>query len=158
MDKLAKDPRFLYSNDDDGRKAALAEYKHLIDAALSHCGQLRPGAYYEPGVIDGSRPGIFFANLREINEVPKWSMPTLSYHEGVPGHHWQISIAHELKGLPQFRKVIPFTAYMEGWALYSEWLAKQAGWYEGDPFGDLGRQRCNIFNESPSARHLMTRR
>ena len=93
-----------------------------------------------------------------MNEVPKWSMPTLFYHEGVPGHNWQISIAHELKGLPQFRKVIPFTAYMEGWALYSEWLAKQAGWYEGDPFGDLGRQRCNIFNESPSARHLMTRR
>jgi uncharacterized protein (DUF885 family) len=80
-----------------------------------------------------------------MNEVPKWGMPTLSYHEGVPGHHWQISIAHELKGLPQFRRVIPFTAYMEGWALYSEWLAKQAGWYEGDPFGDLGRLRDELF-------------
>src|SRR5438094_6972953 len=72
-------------------------------------------------------------------------MPTLSYHEGVPGHHWQISIAYEIKGTPQFRRVIPFTAYMEGWALYSEWLAKQAGWYEGDPFGDLGRLRDELF-------------
>ena len=166
MDRLAKDSRFLYSNDDNGRKAALAEYKRLIDTALSHCGQLfvtfpkarvevhrveafkeatAPGAYYEPGAIDGSRPGVFFANLREMNEVPKWSMPTLSYHEGVPGHHWQISIAHELNGLPQFRRVIPFTAYMEGWALYSEWLAKQGGWYEGDSFGDLGRLRDELF-------------
>jgi uncharacterized protein (DUF885 family) len=166
MDKLAKDPRFLYSSDDDGRKAALAEYQRLIDTALSHCGQLfltfpkekvevhrveafkeatAPGAYYQPGAMDGSRPGVFFANLRDMNEVPKWGMPTLSYHEGVPGHHWQISIAHELKGLPQFRRVIPFTAYMEGWALYSEWLAKQAGWYEGDPFGDLGRLRDELF-------------
>jgi uncharacterized protein (DUF885 family) len=165
-DKLAKDPRFLYPNDDDGRKAALAEYQRLIDTALSHCGQLfltipkekvevhrveafkeatAPGAYYQPGAMDGSRPGVFFANLRDMNEEPKWSMPTLSYHEGVPGHHWQISIAHELRGLPQFRRVIPFTAYMEGWALYSEWLAKQAGWYEGDPFGDLGRLRDELF-------------
>ena len=64
--------------------------------------------------MDGSRPGIFYANLRDMNEVPKWGMPTLAYHEGVPGHHWQISIAQELKGVPQFRKVLPFTAYAEG--------------------------------------------
>jgi uncharacterized protein (DUF885 family) len=166
MDKLARDPRFLYPNDDDGRKAALAEYKRLIDTALSHCRELfitfpkakldvrrveafkeltAPGAYYQGGAMDGSRPGIFFANLRDMNEVPKWSMPTLSYHEGVPGHHWQISLAYEIKRVPQFRKVIPFTAYMEGWALYCEWLAKQAGWYEGDPFGDLGRLRDELF-------------
>ena len=166
MDLLAKDPRFLYPNDDNGRAAALAEYKRLIDTAVSHCGELfitfpkakidirrvekfkeatAPGAYYQGGAMDGSRPGIFFANLRDMNEVPKWSMPTLSYHEGVPGHHWQISIAQELKGVPQFRKVIPFTAYAEGWALYCEWLAKQAGWYEGDPLGDLGRLRDELF-------------
>ena len=166
MDKLAKDPRFVFPDDDNGRYAALAEYKRLIDTALSNCGELfltfpkakievhrvepykeatAPGAYYQPGAMDGTRPGVFFANLREMNEVPKWSMPTLSYHEGVPGHHWQISIAHELTGLPQFRRVIPFTAYMEGWALYSEWLAKQAGWYQGDPFGDLGRLRDELF-------------
>jgi uncharacterized protein (DUF885 family) len=95
--------------------------------------------------MDGSRPGVFYANLRDMNEVPKWSMPTLAYHEGVPGHHWQVSIAQEPEGVPQFRKVIPFTAYAEGWALYCEWLAKQAGWYDKDPFGDLGRLRDELF-------------
>ena len=95
--------------------------------------------------MDGTRPGVFFANLRDMNEVPKWGMPTLAYHEGVPGHHWQISIAQELTGLPQFRKIIPFTAYPEGWALYTEWLAKQAGWYDKDPFGDLGRLQARAF-------------
>jgi uncharacterized protein (DUF885 family) len=80
-----------------------------------------------------------------MSEVPKWGMPTLAYHEGVPGHHFQIAIAQELTGLPQFRKLIPFTAYSEGWALYTEWLAKEAGWYEGDPFGDLGRLQAEMF-------------
>jgi uncharacterized protein (DUF885 family) len=167
MDRLGKDPRFLYSNDDKGRADALAEYKRLIDNAVveskAHLFYLAPkapidirrvepfkeatapGAYYQGGAMDGSRPGIFYANLRDMNEVPKWSMPTLSYHEGVPGHHWQISIAQELKGVPQFRKVLPFTAYAEGWALYAEWLAKQAGWYDKDQFGDLGRLRDELF-------------
>jgi len=95
--------------------------------------------------MDGTRPGVFYANLRDMREVPKWSMPTLAYHEGVPGHHWQISTAQELKGLPQFRKVIPFTAYAEGWALYCEWLAKKVGWYDSDPFGDLGRLQAELF-------------
>lgn len=166
MDKLAKDPRFLYPNDDKGRADALGEFKRLIDNAMAHCENLfvtfpkakidirrvepfkeatAPGAYYQPGAMDGTRPGVFFANLRDMNEVPKWSMPTLAYHEGVPGHHWQLSIAQELTGVPQFRKVLPFTAYGEGWALYCEWLAKQARWYENDPFGDLGRLRDELF-------------
>lgn len=166
MVALGKDPRFLYPNDDQGRGAALAEYTRLINDATERSKQLflrvpkarcevrrvpefkeatAPGAYYNAGAQDGTRPGVFFANLRDMSEVPKWSMPTLAYHEGVPGHHWQISTAQELKGVPQFRKIIPFTAYAEGWALYSEWLAKQAGWYEGDPFGDLGRLRDELF-------------
>jgi uncharacterized protein (DUF885 family) len=167
MDKLGKDPRFLYSNDDKGRAEALAEYKRLIDNAVADSkarlfniapkAQIdirrvepfkeatAPGAYYQGGAMDRSRPGIFYANLRDMNEVPKWGMPTLAYHEGVPGHHWQISIAQELTGLPQFRKVVPFTAYDEGWALYCEWLAKQVGWYDKDPFGDLGRLQAELF-------------
>jgi len=167
MDKLAKDSRFLFPNNDKGRAEALAKYMELITQATAHSSKelflttprakievrrvpefkeaTAPGAYYEPPAMDGTRPGIFFANLRDMNEVPKWSMPTLAYHEGVPGHHWQISTAEELKGVPQFRKVIPFTAYMEGWALYCEWLAKQAGWYDNDPFGDLGRLRDELF-------------
>jgi len=167
MDKLGKDPRFLFSNDDKGRADALAQYRQLITQAADRSSKelfltvprakievrrvpefkeaTAPGAYYDTPAMDGSRPGIFFANLRDMNEVPKWSMPTLAYHEGVPGHHWQISTAEELKGLPQFRKVLPFTAYIEGWALYCEWLAKQVGWYDRDPFGDLGRLRDELF-------------
>src|SRR6266404_1979372 len=125
------------------RAAKIAELSEAQRADFKEA--TAPGAYYQPGAMDGTRPGIFFANLRDMNEVPKWSMPTLAYHEGVPGHHWQISTAEELKAVPQFRKVIPFTAYMEGWALYCEWLAKQAGWYENDPFGDLGRLRDELF-------------
>jgi uncharacterized protein (DUF885 family) len=167
MHKLAKEPRFLYPNDDKGRADALARYAELIANATAYSSKelfltaphakievrrvpqfkesTAPGAYYEPPAMDGTRPGIFFANLRDMNEVPQWSMPTLAYHEGVPGHHWQISTAEELTGIPQFRKVIPFTAYMEGWALYCEWLAKQTGWYDNHPFGDLGRLRDELF-------------
>jgi uncharacterized protein (DUF885 family) len=166
MEALAKDPRFLYANDDKGRADALAEYKRLIDTATERCNQLfltaprakcevrrveqfkettSSGAYYQSGAMDGTRPGIFFANLRDMNGVPKWSMPTLAYHEGIPGHHWQLSIAQELKGLPQFRKIIPFTSYAEGWALYCEWLAADLGWYKDDPFGNLGRLQGELF-------------
>ncbi len=166
MDKLAKDSRFLFPNNDKGRADALAEYTRLIRQATERSSKqlflttprakievrrvpefkeaTAPGAYYDFAAMDGTRPGIFFANLRDMNEVPRWSMPTLAYHEGVPGHHWQISTVEELKDLPQFRKIIPFTAYIEGWALYCEWLAKQAGWYDKDPFGDLGRLRDEL--------------
>jgi uncharacterized protein (DUF885 family) len=102
-------------------------------------------AYYEGGALDGTRPGVFYANLRDMRMLAKWSMPTFAYHEGVPGHHWQISTAQELEGVPQFRKLIPFTAYIEGWALYAEWLAHDAGWYEGDPLGDIGRLQAEMF-------------
>jgi uncharacterized protein (DUF885 family) len=166
MEALQKDSRFLFPNDDKGRADALAEYSRLINDAIERCRLIfatvpkakievqrvpvfkeatSAGAYYNGASMDGTRPGVFYANLRDMNEVPKWSMRTLAYHEGVPGHHWQIATAQELKGLPQFRKLIPFTAYQEGWALYAEWLAKEAGWYEGDPFGDLGRLQAELF-------------
>jgi uncharacterized protein (DUF885 family) len=166
MEELRKDPRFQFSSDDKGRTDALAEYTHLINDAIERCRLIfatvpkakvevqrvpvfkeatAPGAYYNGASMDGTRPGVFYANLRDMTEIPKWSMPTLAYHEGVPGHHWQIATAQELKGVPQFRKLIPFTAYQEGWALYAEWLAKEAGWYEGNPFGDLGRLQAELF-------------
>jgi uncharacterized protein (DUF885 family) len=166
MEELRKDPRFQFSNDDKGRTDALAEYTHLINDAIERCRLIfatvpkakvevqrvpvfkeatAAGAYYNGASMDRTRPGVFYANLRDMTETPKWSMPTLAYHEGVPGHHWQIATAQELKGVPQFRKLIPFTAYQEGWALYAEWLAKEAGWYEGNPFGDLGRLQAELF-------------
>ena len=166
MKALAADPRFLFPNDDSGRNAAIAEYTRLINQALERSKQLfvtlpqapcevrrvpefkektGPGAYYEAPALDRTRPGVFYANLRDMNEIPKWGMATLAYHEAVPGHHFQLTVAQEIKGVPQFRKMIPFTAYSEGWALYTEWLARQAGWYENDPFGDLGRLQAELF-------------
>jgi uncharacterized protein (DUF885 family) len=166
IDALRKDPKVLFPNDEQGRSDALAEYSRLIADAIERSKLLfrtvpkakvevrrvpefkqatSAGAYYQGASMDGTRPGVFYANMRDLNEIPKWAMPTLAYHEGVPGHHWQIATAQELKGLPQFRKLIPFTAYQEGWALYTEWLAKEAGWYEGDPFGDLGRLQAELF-------------
>jgi uncharacterized protein (DUF885 family) len=99
-----------------------------------------PGAYYEPGAFDGSRPGVFYANMRNTEENPKFAMRTLSYHEGIPGHHFQIAIAQELKNVPFFRRILPFTAYAEGWALYSERLAWELG-FEKDALDNLGRLR-----------------
>lgn len=160
MARLALDPRWLYPNDEAGRQAAVADYTAMIQEQLQRSRALfgrlpkaaievrrvpefkertAPGAYYNPPAFDGSRPGIFFANLRDMAEVPRLGMRTLAMHEGVPGHHFQIAIAQELQGVPTFRKVLPFTAYMEGWALYAEWLGKEMGVYESDPFGDLGR-------------------
>ena len=99
-----------------------------------------PEAYYQDGAMDGSRPGVFYVNLRDTSLIAKYSMRTLAYHEGIPGHHFQVSIAQELQGVPFFRKVIPFTAYIEGWALYAERLAFELG-FERDPLDNLGRLR-----------------
>ena len=166
MEALRNDPRFLFPNDDNGRSQALAEYTRLITQATERSKSLfaripkakievrrvpqfkestSAPAYYEAGAFDATRPGVFYANLRDLHNVAKWSMPTVAYHEGVPGHHWQISTAQELEDVPQFRKLIPFTAYIEGWALYAEWLAHDAGWYDGDPFGDIGRLQAEMF-------------
>mmetsp|Transcript_32711 Transcript_32711/g.41827 ORF Transcript_32711/g.41827 Transcript_32711/m.41827 type:complete len:645 (-) Transcript_32711:145-2079(-) len=87
-----------------------------------------PAAFYFPPALDGSKPGTFFANLRDVKEVAKFDMRTLAYHEGIPGHHFQLGVAQSLP-LPFFRRVIPFTAYMEGYALYAEALADELGFH-----------------------------
>ena len=94
--------------------------------------------------MDGNRPGVFYANMSKVATTYKWGMKTLAYHEAIPSHHFQISIARELKGLPTFRTVLPFTAYVEGWALYAERLAKDIG-MEEDPYDDLGRLQAEMF-------------
>ena len=99
--------------------------------------QPNPGAaYYSAASLDGSRPGVFFASAS--GSEPKFRVPTLAYHEGIPGHHFQISIQREMD-LPLFRNVLTFNAYAEGWALYAERLAGELGWYQDDPYGNLGR-------------------
>jgi uncharacterized protein (DUF885 family) len=80
-----------------------------------------------------------------MNEIQKFGMKTLSYHEGIPRHHFQLAIAQELKGVPFFRRMVPFTAYAEGWALYAEKLAREIGFYKNDPYGELGYLDSELF-------------
>ncbi|MCD4701978.1 MAG: DUF885 domain-containing protein [Candidatus Aegiribacteria sp.] len=101
------------------------------------------GDFYMPGAYDGSRPGAFYANVSSQEEA-LYSMPSLAYHEAIPGHHWQITIAQEAD-LPSFRNGLIFTAYAEGWALYAERLAWELGWYEDDVFGNLGRLQFEAY-------------
>ena len=95
-------------------------------------------AFYNQPAQDGSRPGLVFYNLASMATLPKWQMAALAFHEGIPGHHLQISIAQEAKSVPDFRKYLSFTAYVEGWALYTELLAKEMGLYKDD-LDEIGR-------------------
>jgi uncharacterized protein (DUF885 family) len=101
-------------------------------------------AYYEPGTPDGSRPGRLRVNTYNATDRNLYAVEAIAYHEGVPGHHLQISIAQELDGLPTFRKHESYTAYEEGWALYSERLGKEVGFYQ-DPYSDYGRLEADIW-------------
>ena len=94
-----------------------------------------PGGYAGPGTIDGSGPGNYYIKLRDTSIWPRHALPTLSYHEGIPGHIWQGEYTFKL---PLVRSLLAFNAYSEGWALYAEQLASELGVYEGDPVGRLG--------------------
>ena len=158
---LASRPEQQYPNTDEGKKAMLAQYQAILDevnkgldpvfdvrpklgvevqAVPAASQATAPGAYYMQGSFDGSRPGVFYANMRAPGETPKFAMRTLAYHEGIPGHHFQIAIQQEMTGVPFFRKIIPFTAYHEGWALYAERLAAEQG-FQKTPLDNLGRLR-----------------
>lgn len=162
---LGDDPSQLYPDSAEGREQILKDYMRIIAEINAGLGdwfavkpkagvqvlrvpefseKTAPGAYYQPPSLDGARPGTFYANLRNVAEIPKFGMRTLAYHEAVPGHHFQIAIAQELKGLPFFRRLIPFTAYSEGWALYAERLAWEAG-FQSDPLDNLGRLQAEMF-------------
>jgi uncharacterized protein (DUF885 family) len=161
VQQLSKDPAQQYPNTPEGKQAMIAQYQVILDEANAALGDnfnvrpklgvqvkpvpefaqaTAPGAYYEPGSFDGTRPGVFYANMRDPAETPKFAMRTLAYHEGIPGHHFQIAVQQELKGVPFFRRVLPFTAYAEGWALYAERLAWEVG-FEKEPLDNLGRLR-----------------
>jgi len=101
--------------------------------------------YYRGAALDGSRPAIYFINLKDLGDWPKYTLPTLCYHEGVPGHHLQISIAQESKDIPTLRKIGGFSAYQEGWALYAEQLADELGVYADDPLGRAGFLQSFLF-------------
>jgi uncharacterized protein (DUF885 family) len=165
MQTLSADASQLQPNTEAGKKLLLQQYQDIIDeisAGLDPYFDVRPvakievrrvpafaektapGAYYNGPAMDGSRPGVFYANLRDSAETPRFGMRTLAYHEGVPGHHFQIAIMQELKGVPTFRRILPFTAYNEGWALYTEQLAWEIG-FQKDPLDNLGRLQAEMF-------------
>ena len=105
----------------------------------------------------GSRPGIYYANLYDMEAMPTYQMEALAYHEGIPGHHMQIAIAQELEGVPKFRKFGGYTAYIEGWGLYSELVPKEMGLYE-DPYSDFGRLAMELMAcMSSSSRYRYSR-
>ena len=104
-----------------------------------------PGGSYQLPALDGSRAGAYYINLRDTAEWPKFTLPTLTYHEASPGHHHQIALALEAEGIPLLRKMPLFSGYTEGWGLYAEQLADEMGMYEGDPWGQLGYLQSLMF-------------
>ncbi|MEX6724859.1 DUF885 domain-containing protein [Parapedomonas caeni] len=153
------DPKQYYRNDARGRAAYLAEATRVIDAARAklpaYFGLLPRAemvvkpveafreksagkAFYQRPAPDGSRPGVYYANLYDMKDMPKYQLEALAYHEGIPGHHLQLAISGELKDVPSLRKFGRFTAYSEGWGLYAERLGKEMGFYT-DPYAEFGR-------------------
>ena len=162
---MYNDPKFRYENTDAAKEKLIADLNLKVQAIRAKLpawfGTLpkadlqikrvpkyteagAPGGYYNNGSLDGTRPGTYYINLRDTAEVPSWTLPTLTYHEGIPGHHLQISIAQEAP-LPLIRKVGGFNAYAEGWALYTEQLAVEMGMYENDPWGLIGQLHDSMF-------------
>jgi uncharacterized protein (DUF885 family) len=103
-----------------------------------------PPAYYESGTPDGSRPGRLLVDTYNATDRNLYAVEAIAYHEGVPGHHLQLSLAHELTDIPNFRKFGGYTAFVEGWGLYSEHLGKDAGFYQ-DAYSDYGRLEADIW-------------
>jgi uncharacterized protein (DUF885 family) len=162
---LRRDARFYYPNDQAGKAAYLRDATQLVDKMRSQLDRLfltKPKAalvvkavegyreqsagkaFYESPALDGSRPGTYYANLYDMSSMPKYQMEALAYHEAIPGHHMQLSIAQELPNLPKFRRLTGYTAYVEGWGLYCELLPKEHGFYR-DPYSDFGRLNLELF-------------
>ncbi|ANP45384.1 DUF885 domain-containing protein [Candidatus Viadribacter manganicus] len=168
---LGRRPDQIYPSTDAGRERLLADLNAQVAAIRARmpevCGvQARapleikrvpeytqagaPGGYYQGAALDGSRPGAYYINLRDpATEWPKFTLPTLTYHEGVPGHHWQIAIQQESGSIPFIRSaLLGFSAYAEGWGLYAEQLADEMGMYANDPFGKIGYLQSATFRAS----------
>jgi uncharacterized protein (DUF885 family) len=160
-------PGQVFPNTDEGRAQMIA-YLHEVDRRVmaaapkffqtippqrleivrvpEYSQDSSPGGYYNPPALDGSRPGRFYINQKDTADNPRWTLPTLMIHEGSPGHHFQLSAQQLIEGVPILRKVLPFGAYAEGWALYAERVAKvDMGFYDSDPLGDLGRLQAEMF-------------
>ncbi|MFN2288697.1 MAG: DUF885 family protein [Chromatocurvus sp.] len=165
FDFMREDEQFYYPNTEAGRQAYLEEARAAIDAMSQrlpdYFGLLPEAelvvkrveafrersagkAFYQAPPKDGSRPGIYYANLYNMADMPKYQLEALAFHEGVPGHHMQRAITVELDDIPEFQKYASFTAFTEGWGLYTEELAKDMGFYE-DPYSDFGRLAMELW-------------
>ena len=162
---MREDAQFYYPDNAEGKAAYLAEATRVIDVMKGKLDELflvKPKAdmvvkavepfreqsagkaFYEQPSMDGSRPGIYYANLYRMKGMPKYELEALAYHEGIPGHHMQIAISQELENVPKFRKFGGYTAYIEGWGLYTELLPKEIGMYQ-DPYSDFGRLAMELW-------------
>lgn len=162
---MKTDKRFYYSADQEGKEAYLKEAVKLIDSMKTRLDEIfitKPKAdiivkavepfreksagkaFYNRPAADGSRPGIYYANLYDMESMPIYQMEALAYHEGIPGHHMQLAIQQELENVPMFRKFGGYTAYTEGWGLYSEFIPKEMGFY-ADPYSDFGRLAMELW-------------
>lgn len=163
---LGETPTQVFANDDAGRAALLAYLNGRVEAirprlpqAFSRIPKARseirrvpveiqagaPGGSAQRGSLDGSRPGIFYINLRDTGDWPRYTLPTLAYHEAAPGHLFEGALAQENGDLPLYRQVASATAYSEGWALYAEQVADELGMYADDPFGKIGYLSAYLF-------------
>jgi uncharacterized protein (DUF885 family) len=159
------EPRFRYPPGEDLRERILADYQSIVDESTRRMPELvtrlpkapvrvervpefkeagAAGAYYLPPPFDGSKPGVFYLNLRKPEEIVAFGARTLAFHEAIPGHHLQIALAMEMTGVPLFRRVVPFTAFIEGWALYAERIAAEEGWHP-TPMDRLGQLVAEVF-------------
>jgi len=165
--QISADPQFVYPDTDEAKAGIIEELNEQVDEIMAlapdYFGTIppqpveirrvpefseesAPGGYYDLPSLDGSRPGIYWINLRDTAIWPSWSLKTLTYHEAVPGHHFQLAVNLANQDTPLLRKLTASTnAFAEGWGLYSELLAKEMGLYEGDPYGDLGRLQSELF-------------
>lgn len=166
MAALRVEPRFVWPNTDAGRadllvyvntemnrvRARLPEVfarvptsEFLVNRVPPAIEAGAPGGYAQGGSLDGSRPGIYFINLKDTADWPRWALKTLTYHEAAPGHLFEGALALQSANLPLYRKTVGFSAYGEGWGLYAERLADELGLYEGDPFGRIGYLESFLF-------------
>ncbi|MEO1202734.1 MAG: DUF885 domain-containing protein, partial [Pseudomonadota bacterium] len=165
FDFIREDPNNYYEDSDAGREAFLNDARALIEEIYNDVGdyfntlpsaelvvrRVEPWrenstsiAFYNRPSADGSRPGIYYANLADMNSVQKYVFTAITYHESAPGHHFQIALAQELEGLPSFRKMSGYGAFTEGWALYAEQLAREMGYYE-NPYHNFGRLQNELW-------------
>jgi len=163
---MGREPRYLYPNDDAGRAQLLADLNVQLEAVTARMPEVfarmprarveirrvppaielgAPRGYAQSGSLDGSRPGAYYINLVDTAIWPRWALPTLTYHESLPGHHLQGSLALEATDTPLLHKSLGFNAYGEGWGLYAEQLAAELGMYDDFPEGMLGFHQSFLY-------------